>query len=217
MKAKGVIFDFDGCIVDSEQIYLESLVDYFSSKGLSCGKKDFVKYLGCPNGDIINRMKIDFSNVLSGMTSQEINGEQSVAFDKVLNSSEILPMDGLESFLKYGKDNNVIFAIATSSGSQYIDFMLNELNFNKYFDLITTCDDITKGKPDPQIYNMTAEKLNIDKNDLVIIEDSTNGIAAAKASGIYTIGYEGSSIKQDTSQADLIIDSYNSPKIYELV
>lgn len=203
---KGIIFDCDGVLVDSEVIYLESLVNYLKSLNRST-EIEHVQYVVGKKAEEISRNLMEQFD-LQGYTIEEIVAGQRECFTRYWEKYEVKPMKGLVEFLKRCKAHGLTLAIASSSRSAYIEDLLERLQISAYFDYIVSGEVVEKGKPAPDIFLYTLERMGLDKKDVVIIEDSVNGIQAGKASGIYTIGFKGSKIIQDTSQADFEVFSF---------
>ncbi len=99
-------------------------------------------------------------------------------------------------------------ALTTSSLIEYSSLVIEKLNLSDFFDVVVTGEDVSKGKPDPEPYAITAEKLNILPNQCLVLEDAWNGIDSAKAAGCKCIAVENPfTPKQDLSKADKIISS----------
>ncbi len=207
MKIKGVMFDCDGCLLDSEYIYINSLVDYLNFIGLNTSIQEMVFVLGKPNDIILKDITTKF-NLQGKHTLDQLNDGINAFFDKRFDHCILKPMPHLVELLKLLKNKNIKVAVVSSSSNSYLKDVMSRLKIQEYIDLVIGREFVTKGKPNPDIYLLAKEKLNIDKENLIIVEDSINGIKAGKAAGIYTIGYKGSVIKQDTSQADREIYDY---------
>lgn len=108
-------------------------------------------------------------------------------------------------------------AIVSSSTQSYLRHILELFEIQDYFDFVLSGDMAERSKPFPDIYLKAAEKTGLLKNELFVIEDSTAGIAAAKAAGIYVVGYKGSKIIQDTSQADEEVFSFKEIDLIRLI
>jgi len=121
-------------------------------------------------------------------------------------------------FLDLVKQRGYTIAIASSGLKKNIDLILQKLNIVEYFDLIVSGEQVIKGKPEPDIFLTISEHYHINPNDCIVIEDSKNGVLAAKAAGMYCVGYYNpGSGKQDLSKADLIINHFNDPRLYDLL
>ncbi len=105
---------------------------------------------------------------------------------------EDLPDDqvppGLQKFLDELKGAGIAIGIATRMSHEFVDFVLNRMNIRQYFSLILTSENVTKSKPDPEIYVMALQRLGVGTNEAIVIEDSLSGIRAAQAAGTKVIG-----------------------------
>lgn len=204
---KGVIFDCDGVIVDSEVIYLESLVQYLRSLNIKTNVAA-VQYVVGKKTDEISRDLINQFNLVNYSVEEIVIGQRKF-FDNYWKKCEIKPMTGLIQFLKKCKQHHLKIALASSSRKVYINDILYKLGIFEYFNYIISGESIKNGKPSPDIFLYTLENMELEKKDVIIIEDSVNGIQAGIASGIFTIGFKGSKIIQDTSKADQEVNSFH--------
>ena len=213
MEIKGVLFDCDGCLLDSEFIYLNSLVEFFDSIGIKTTLEDVVFVVGKPNPVILQDLLAKF-NLYDRFTVDELNDGINKVFDNRFDNAVLTPMPHLIDLLKLIKNRDIKVAVVSSSSNSYLVDVMKRIGISEYVDLLIGREYVTKGKPNPDIYLLAKDKLNLEKENLIIIEDSVNGIKAGKAADIYTIGYKGSVVKQDTSEADRQIDDYQ--EIFEL-
>ena len=197
---KGVIFDCDGVILDSEVIYLESLIQYLKSLGIETSISKVQYLVGMKMFEICKAIQEQFE--LYSLTLDELRDGQNKYFDQYMDSADISVMPGLVDFLKKCKKQGMIISLASSSGKEYIMNLLDRFEISKYFDYVVTGESVEHGKPCPDIFLYTLDKMHLNKEDVMIIEDSVNGIRAGIASGMFTIGFKGSKIVQDTSQAN---------------
>lgn len=208
-KPEGIIFDCDGCILDSEPIFLEVITKYLKKFEIETAWEDLKFVLGKSmkviTRDIIQKFSLNIAE-------NEFIKEERELFMCEMNSSQLKPMPGLLNFLDRCKKEKIQLAIASSSPYEYVDMIVTKLRIKKYFSYIITGEQVSNGKPNPDIYYLAQSKLEIPSKKLIIIEDSYNGIQAGKASGIYTIAYKGSIINQNTSNADCSVQSYEQLK-----
>ena len=107
-------------------------------------------------------------------------------------------------------------AIATSTGRRLTEACLAPFQLAPRFSFILTAEDITRGKPDPEIYLLAARRFGVPPGEMLVLEDSQNGCRAATASGAFTVAVPGEhSRQQDFSAADLVIESLADRRLYE--
>ncbi len=203
---KGIIFDFDGVVTDSEPPYIEALVSFMQSIGIDATFEELQHVVGqnlqAIGTELVNTYHLD-------MSVEEFNRRSMGIYEETTDIRDFRPMEGLYEFLDRCKEKGIRMCVASSSDYDYLYTIMDTLKIRGYFEWVLSGHGLSKGKPDPLIYNMATEKMGIDKKDLLIIEDSPNGIKAGIASGIYTIGFKGSRVIQDTSMADKEVDSFN--------
>lgn len=208
-KPKGIIFDCDGCILDSEAIFLEAVRRYLNTFNIESSNDDLKYVVGKPMTtiamDLLDKYHLNLS------VDEFIQGER-VIFYEMMNSTALSPMPGLLDLIQRALVDNIALAIASSSPKNYVLNVTDQFGITDKFQEIITGEQVEHGKPYPDIYLLAASKLAIAKDELIIIEDSTNGIQAGISAGIYTVGYKGSIIEQDTSKADVSIDHYDQLK-----
>lgn len=207
---KAVIFDMDGVLILSEKInyYMYSTV----AKELGCklSKKDYNKYFAGRTAvegvkDFLESNGLDISK-----TSEVVRKSRKIKKDKMLqNFKETISLrNGTLKMLKSLKEEFTL-AIATSTEADFAKIITTKHNIHPYFSVILSAKDITKGKPNPEIYLKTAKKLGISPHNCIVVEDASNGIEAAKNAGMKCIaikmkGFE----KRNLSQADYIIKNF---------
>ncbi|MEF9968290.1 MAG: HAD family phosphatase [Longicatena sp.] len=210
---EAIIFDCDGVIIDSEVIYLESLVDYLKTLSIECTIKDVQLVVGKPILDIAATLQKQF-NLYDYTLDEIIIGQRKVFHERFYNSP-LSPMQGLVEFLDSCSSKNIKIAVASSSQEGYVVDLLERFNIKKYFNVIVTGEQVTHGKPAPDIFLLASNKLGINKKNTVVIEDSYNGINAGINAEIFTIGFKGSKLVQDTSNAN--IEAYSFKEVEQII
>ena len=204
---KAFIFDMDGVLIDSENIYKVIEKELFDEVGVNIEHEEHIAYQGCSNpvmwGLIKEKHRLSHSlDHLVGMTEE-----------KVINYFSCLPviepMPGIVDLLKYLKKRGIKLALASSSTIDVIRIILTRTGLGIFFDAVADCVEAGAGKPDPAIFLLAQKKLGVAKENCVVIEDSTIGIKAAHAAGITCIAYNGpGSEHQNQSAADWRISSF---------
>lgn len=209
-RVKAVIFDMDGTIINTEQIWKKITFDFlsqhgfaelddnaltflrsFSGIGMTHAAEQLKRYfnLAMPLEQIITK-KIDLANT---------HFEQTINF-----------IEGFELFHNKLTDHQIPTSIATNATLSNLEKLSKKMNFTKFFGENLYCvDHVGKAKPDPALFLHAAEKLNVDPAECVVFEDSVYGFQAAKAAGMKCIA-----IKNDLNQNHLIdihsaIDTYH--------
>lgn len=201
------IFDMDGTIFDTESFYYETWLDLAKIHGFDFGIEDKMNLSGKQNKEAIAYMvknfKMDEDKAIS--LRAELNQLRDDKF-KTLDYS--LKKEGLLEILSYLKKENKKIGLASSSIKSRINFLLDREGVGGFFDTIVSSDDIVKGKPDPEIFNLCMERLNSNKETTYIIEDSLAGIKAAKASGaVAVLILDLDKSDEIKSHADLVFNS----------
>jgi HAD superfamily hydrolase (TIGR01509 family) len=201
---KAVIFDMDGVIIDSEPFHGEVNKRIFKTLGVRVSKKDYKKYIGTSNTNMWTDLKTRYNLPQSLQKLVEMQGSGNVDF---LRANQFGPIEGIAGLLAELEKKSIAIALASSSPSVAIAIVLKKFQFENYFPVVVSGEDFKKSKPAPDIFLKTAELLRISPAQCAVIEDSTHGIAAARAAGMKAIGFANkNSWDQDLSRADLIID-----------
>ena len=178
MKTQGVIFDFDGLLVDSEPLWQQAEIETFKTVGLELTRKDCVKTTGLASFEAVEFWynKIKNPEKEKALLTQEVNQR---ALQLLKDEGQLQP--GVKEILKFWKSKKVPIGIASGSSMAHIKTILEKYDLGKYFNLIYSIDFERFGKPHPGIYISACKKLNIDPLTSVSFEDSFNGMLAGKA------------------------------------
>ena len=204
---EAVIFDMDGVLVNSEPFYVEVEQTNFRQLGLEISAEEHQTYQGTATDRMWELIKERHGiqhpvNELVKMTNSLVT-----PFFNSLEKME--PMPGVKNLIEKLKEKGILLALASSSYSDVIEIILQKTGLKNYFDVVISSQMAGTSKPEPDIFLLAAKKLGVAPEKCVVIEDSTNGIAAAKSAGMYCIAFAGpGSELQDQSQADLIIADF---------
>lgn len=209
-----VIFDFDGVIIDSEPIRYETYKKLFLEEySIALPDKDDVIIGRTHRENIAYFLK---KNNLKGNIGKLMDKRNNLLKSAFLKKENIKPFPGLFTLLKQLQLHKIKLAIASSSNKGYIYNILDCLHLADVFDVIVTGDMVAKGKPDPEVFIQAANKLNKKKENCVVIEDSLQGIAAAKAADMKVIAITSSFSREELSSADKVIDDFIQIKIQDI-
>ncbi|MEI9944207.1 MAG: HAD family phosphatase [Chitinophagaceae bacterium] len=211
---KLVIFDIDGVLLDSEKVYLDINQAWFKEIGIKLSVEKHQTFIGSSAKRFWQYLKEE--NNLDGEIDTYIELEKELK-NKALREQDLLPTEHVIDFLDFLEKNGNIIGIASSGLKKNIDLILTKLNIGHYFDLVVSGEQVIKGKPEPDIFLKVADHFNYQPADCIVIEDSTNGVTAAKAAGMFCVGfYNPNSGNQDLSKADLIIDSFKDQRLFAI-
>lgn len=203
-----VIFDMDGVIVDTEPVHHYAFHQHFKVLDITVSPEMYASFTGNSTRNVYQKLKNSFN--IEQDIEDLINAKRDLfneAFDK---KEDLFLLDGVENLIKDLHKNGIQLILASSSSKVTIERIFNRFNLHQYFSHIVSGEDFPKSKPHPAIFLHAASLSIAPKENCIVIEDSTNGIKAAKAAGIYCIGYDSVNSKlQDYSLADRVISHFN--------
>jgi HAD superfamily hydrolase (TIGR01509 family) len=209
-----VVFDLDGLMFNTEELYQDVGAELLRRRGHDFTAELLDKMMGRPS-HIALQMMIDTHTLQA--TVAELLAETDEIFPDILKA-RLAPMPGLIDLLAALERKNLPKAIATSSRRSFVDRVLSTFNYQSRFSPILTSEDITHGKPHPEIYLLAAERLGVSPGEMVVFEDSQNGCAAAVAAGALAIAVPGDhSRRHDFTGATFIANTLSDPRIYDLI
>lgn len=209
-----IIFDFDGVIIDSEPIRYETYRELFLKEySIELPDKDMT-FVGRTSGENIASFLKKYN--LKGDVN-ELMDKRNVLLNKAFSKKEnIKPLPGVFDLLKHLNSHKIKLAIASNSTKEYVTNILNYLGIDNIFDVILTGDMVNKGKPNPEIFIKVAKMLNEKRKDCMVIEDTLNGILAAKAAGMKVIAITSFFSERELISADKIIDEFSQIRLQDI-
>jgi HAD superfamily hydrolase (TIGR01509 family) len=204
---KAVIFDMDGVIIDSQPIADTLLFNSAKEQGVSLKAEEIKHLRGASLHDFWDYIKSTYHLPLSVETY-----ESFYAVDKEIAAyKNMQPISGIRELIDDLLAHNVILGLATSASQKRMNAVLNLFNMQKIFTSKTAVDEVSKAKPNPQIYLTTAHKLNVSPLDCLVIEDSPWGLQAAKNAGMKCVFYNKTNNmpERDIIAADLVINDFH--------
>ena len=180
---RALIFDFDGLIIDSEGPGYIAWSEVYESHGCSL---PFDKYSACI-GTIHGFDLHGYLEQQSGRTvdRHDLEAACSQRWNELMADQPLLP--GIAATLAAAKARGVMLAVASSSTRAWVNRNLDKFGLREHFDVVCTRDDVSTVKPDPALYLLALEKLDVGAGEAIAFEDSPNGILAAKRAGIFCI------------------------------
>ena len=211
---KAVIFDMDGVIVDSEPAHEEVCKRRFKELNINVTDEEYSTFVGVSNKDMWTRLKENYG--LKETVEELISIHLKAIMDDFRERDE-KPIPGVERLLENLKAEGIKIALASSSPMENIELVLEKFGIGDYFESVISGENLERGKPAPDIFLKSAEKLGVNPENCVVIEDSHNGVKAAKAAGMKCVGFKNiNSGNQDLSMADIIVYSMEDVNIEHL-
>jgi len=200
MGQRAVLFDMDGVVIDNLPYHVDAWLLYCERHGIYLTREIFYKDLNGLNS------KDTFEWLLKReITREEINlfEEEKEEIYRGFYRSFLAPAPGLMDFLALLKANGIKTALGTSAGPGNIDFILDGLGIRAQFDAVIGGAEVTKGKPDPEIYVRAAGLVHVNPEDCWVIEDSLQGIEAGLSAGMKVVGMTTSHSSEELSHTHI--------------
>jgi HAD superfamily hydrolase (TIGR01509 family) len=204
-----VIFDMDGVIVDTEPVHRYAYFQHFSELNIEVTEEMFTSFTGNSTRNVFQRVKTIFN--LDDADVEELILRKRALFNDAFDHKEDLELlEGVEKLIKDLHQNGMQLILASSASKVTIERVFRRFDLYPYFTHIVSGEDFPKSKPHPAIFEFAASLSIALKENCIVIEDSTNGVLAAKAAGIYCVGYNSIHSKlQDLSKADTVINHFD--------
>jgi HAD superfamily hydrolase (TIGR01509 family) len=210
LPLRAVVFDLDGLLVNTEDLYAEAGETVLRRRGKTYDAELREKMMGRPVVDAIQLM-IDCHALPD--TIDDLMCECKNVLDDLMAKS-LAPMPGVERLLDALTAANVPIAVATSATPEYADYVLSTLGLKPRFQFILTAADIRHGKPNPEVYLLAAKRLGIQPREMMVLEDSGNGCRAAVDSGAYAVAVPNAHTRNHKFPAvQLTADTLADPRI----
>ncbi len=200
---KGVIFDLDGVLIDSGWAHKQAWFDLAEKEGYKMSDEFFSDTFGMQNVQIIpmlvgRDLPIEEIDRLSDWKEQRYRDLMSVKL-------ELSP--GAERLLRELKDNGFLLAIGSSAPKDNLELIFQCLRLDSYIDACVTKEDVIKGKPAPDTFLKAAQRLSLQPQNCIVVEDAVHGVEAAKTAGMFVIALTTTRDRADLLEADIIVNS----------
>ena len=203
-----VIFDMDGVIVDTEPVHRYAYFKQFAELNIDVTEEMYASCTGLSTRNTFQKLKEIFTIELE--VEDLIQRKRTIFNDAFDSKADLELLDGVEGLIKNLHQGGIQLILASSASKVTISRVFNRFKLHDYFTHLVSGEDFPKSKPHPAIFEHAASLSIAPMENCLIIEDSTNGVKAAKAAGIYCIGYNSIHSKlQDLSLADFVIDNFN--------
>lgn len=198
---KCVIFDMDGVLVDTEALHYRVWKRVFAEQGIDVA---YDVYKGCIGSTAeYLYMLVDQAYGTSFRGNESLKTRFKAIKREILEREGIQAIEGVREMLSLIREKGYAMAVASSSPQEMIDWVAEMAGLTGYFDLMYSAERVEHPKPAPDVFLRTAEKMQMCPGECLVIEDSANGVRAAKAAGMTCFGFANpGSGEQDLSLAD---------------
>ena len=198
----------DGVIVDTEPVHHFAYMQHFRDLNVDVSPEMYATFTGNSTKNIYERLKSIFN--LPQDIPILVETKRNLFNDAFDRKKDLYLLEGVHNLIQDLHRNGIQLVLASSSANVTIDRIFKRFRLHQYFTHIVSGEDFPKSKPHPAIFLRAAELSNTPTENCVVIEDSTNGIKAANAAGIYCIAYNSVNSKlQDLSLADRVIQHFD--------
>jgi beta-phosphoglucomutase len=198
---KGILFDMDGVLVDSEEFICHAGIEMFKEKGLQVKPEDFKAFTGMGEdrylGGVAEKYGFPF----------DVAKDKARTYDiyKELVKGRLKALPGVYDFIKKCRDRDLKMAVASSADEVKVMINLEEIELDpSLFGAIINGNQVERKKPFPDIFIMAAEELNLDTKECLVVEDAISGVSAAKEAGCRCLALTTSFDESRLGEADWI-------------
>jgi len=212
---KAVLFDMDGVIVDTEPLHHKAYFAMFAEVNIEVSDALYESFTGRATMSICNQLRNDF-NLFE--TSETLAAIKRKHFKHIFeNDAELSLLDGVLDLIQDYHKNGLVLVVASSASMDNINQVFKRFNLDRYFTAKLSGADLKSSKPHPEIFIKAAQASGHDPKYCMVIEDSTNGITAAKAADIFCVAYYSPNSKNQVyTLADKVISHFSDIRFKEI-
>ena len=205
----------DGVLVNNLEVHRAAFAEFFRRYGVERSFEELSRVFGKGNDDIMGELMP--REVVERVGIRELGHEKEAIYREIY-APTITPQPGLLTFLDECEAEGLKCAVGSSGYRANVDFVLDKCNIERYFDYAVAGDEVTRCKPDPEIYLTAAAKLGLRADECVVFEDAEAGIEAAKRAGMRVVALATTFNRDflETTDADYIIDDFRGITVDKL-
>jgi len=188
MTARAVLWDLDGTLVDSTELHWTAWRDAMAAEGVPITREMFEATFGWKNDPILTKW---LGADAAADRKDRIADAKERQYRAALRQQGLEPLRGAREWVVRLHADGWLQAIASSAPRENIDAVLDVLDLGHDFEAIVSAEDVTIGKPDPQVFLVAAEKLGVPPARAIVVEDAEAGVEAARRAGMKAIGVNG--------------------------
>lgn len=209
MNKKAVIFDMDGVISDTQTIHSRIWSEVMAGYGVQIEPAEItLRYAGAKSREI-------FTDILTQYGLEKHLEEALREKDRLyaLRAGDgVMPVEGAPELIRRLARDGRDLAVASGGGRENVEWVLETLKLRQYFPVVVTASDVEHGKPSPDLFLLAAQMMRRDPVECIVIEDSRNGMLAARLARMYCIGLVADPEDHTTYPADRLVESLTGLK-----
>ncbi len=209
----GALFDWDGVIIDSSRYHERSWNLLAGEEGLRLPPGHFQKGFGMKNEYIIPQI-LQWSR--DPREIDRLSHRKEVLYREIVVKEDLQPLPGVVEFLAVLQDLSIPCAIGSSTPFLNIQVILEKIGINEFFSGIVSGDDVSEGKPNPQVFLMAARKIHCKPERCIVFEDAPAGIAAAHNGGMKVVGIATTHPANVLKDADMVVSGFDDLTLTKL-
>lgn len=229
---QAVIFDMDGTLLDSEVIHYIVIRDIIRKElGADQSMQGYLKYCGVPDHKMWPMIleETDSAAVAAlaekwnmaaddgfAALSAELERIHWMEYDRYIERNGVKPFPGVRELMASLKEEGIKIAIATGSLVRIVNHNLELLGITGFVEAVATSEDCLNGKPAPDVFLLAADKLGVDPEDCLVVEDAGNGLLGAARAGMACAGFDGSELPSDMTLAPVVFSDYRKVRAEDL-
>jgi len=198
------LWDMDGTLLDSAEYHWHAWRDALAAEGHPVTHDYFIATFGQRNDTILRGL---FGEDFADADVAHIGDAKELLYRQLVAERGVALLPGVRMWLERLRDAGFQQAVASAAPRANVDAIITALDIGSFFGAITSAEDVTRGKPDPQVFLLAAERLGVAPERCVVLEDAPAGVEAAKRAGMRVIGVRSS---HGVLPADITVDTLES-------
>ena len=211
-RLEAVLFDMDGVIIDSEPLWTEAERRFLARRMLEYSPQLKTAMMGRDAREA-DRLLIKHYRLSEGV--EEVIAERKQLVTELFKR-QLQPVPNVLQLLRSVRESGIKTGLASSSPEQLVELAVEKLGITELFDFIISGDQVAQGKPAPEIYLTAAEKIGVDPENCLVIEDAPLGIAAAKAAGMCCLAISMNVVESELAAADRVVRGFDKVDVQSL-
>lgn len=200
-----MIFDMDGVICHTNPFHSIAFQRFFAKRNLNPTEAEYQEHMyGKNNGYILSHF---LGRKIEGNELAELEEEKESLFREIYKN-EVVPIQGFMPFFETLKNDELLTAVATSAPKANLDLIINTLDISRLMNSQLASEDVSKHKPDPEVYLKSAQNLGVSPSNCLVFEDSFSGASAGLNAGMKVIGVLSSHSKEELPECHHYIENY---------